>query len=355
MPRLLRRALAAAVALSIAALLPTWSAQAEPARAAGSTRQRLYVTNSAGNDVHVVDMTTLEVIKRVEVGPQPHGIAAPRDARVIFVAIEAMKQPAGELVWYDPQTDAVTRRLTIGPEPNQLACTPDGKIAYVPCKDGYYWVIDTDKAEVITKVFTGGRPHNTLSSVDGRHMYLSPMGNPKKVIITETATHKIVGEVPFSNVTRPIALADDQKRVYAQVDGLIGFEVGDIPGRRMIHRVESAIPEALKSKASRSHGLALSPNQKEVWSCDSFHALVAVFDVTVEPPRQVASIATDGPVYWLHFTPDGKYCIVSERETNQVAIVDAATRKIVKHIPVGKVPKRTLVLDVPLRSNTGAN
>jgi YVTN family beta-propeller protein len=320
-----------------------------------STRQKLYVTNSAGSDMTIIDMATLEVLKTVEVGPQPHGIAAPNDARVIFVAIEAMKQPAGELVWYDPQTDKVTRRMTIGPEPNQLACTPDGKVAYVPCKDGNYWVIDTDKAEVITKVFTGGRPHNTLCSKDGKFMYLSPMGTPKKVVICDTATHKIVGEVPFSNVTRPIALADDQKRVYAQVDGLIGFEVGDIPGRKMIHRVASGIPEDLRAKASRSHGLAISPNQKEVWSCDSFHALVAVFDVTVEPPKEIALIRTDGPVYWLHFTPEGKYCIVSERETNKVAIVDAATKQIVKHIPVGKVPKRTLVLNVPIGSNTPAN
>ena len=36
--------------------------------------QKLYVTNSAGNDLHVVDTATNKVIRRVEVGPQPHGL-----------------------------------------------------------------------------------------------------------------------------------------------------------------------------------------------------------------------------------------------------------------------------------------
>ena len=38
--------------------------------------QKLYVANSAGNDLHIIDPVTNKVIKRVEVGPQPHGLVA---------------------------------------------------------------------------------------------------------------------------------------------------------------------------------------------------------------------------------------------------------------------------------------
>ena len=115
-----------------------------------------------GNDIHVIDTATNKVIKKVEVGPEPHGLAATADGSRMFITIENTKGEQGELLWFDPVTDTVTRRMKIGPRPNQLACTPDGKIAYIPCDDASWWVIDTVKGEVIKKIATGGRPHNTL-------------------------------------------------------------------------------------------------------------------------------------------------------------------------------------------------
>src|SRR5687767_4058776 len=102
---------------------------------AQSPQQKLYITNSAGNDVTIVDVATNKVLKTLEVGPKPHGIAVPAKAEFILVTIEGGKK--GELVWIDPVKDVVTRRLTIGPAPNQLAVTPDGAFAYVPVSDGH--------------------------------------------------------------------------------------------------------------------------------------------------------------------------------------------------------------------------
>ena len=89
--------------------------------AAGALAQKLYVANSAGNDIHVIDTATNRVIKRVEVGPEPHGLAATASGDKIFITIENTKGDQGELLWFDPFSDIVTRRLKIGPRPNQLA------------------------------------------------------------------------------------------------------------------------------------------------------------------------------------------------------------------------------------------
>ena len=174
----------------------------QAASAAG--KQYLWQTNSYGNDVHVIEVGSNKVLKRIVVGPEPHGIAAPDDASVVYIAIEAFKKPRGELVWVNPRTYEVEHRLDIGPKPNQLACTPDGKWVYVPCNDGHYWVIDGESRKVVEKIKTGGRPHNTQASRDGRWMYLSPMGNPKRVTIVDVkAGHKVVGHIPFSASVRP--------------------------------------------------------------------------------------------------------------------------------------------------------
>ncbi len=320
------------------------AAIASAADPAVSAPPKLYVANSAGNDLHVIDTATNLVIRRVEVGPQPHGLAATAAGDQVFITVENTGGEAGELLWLDPVSDAVTRRMTIGPRPNQLAVTPDGRLAYVPCDDASWWVIDTEQGKVIAKIATGGRPHNTLSSPDGRRMYLGPKGS-YHVLIADTRSHRLTGEIPLSDAPRPIVLSRDETRLYANVDTLIGFEVCDVPARKVVHRVEADVPEELLRKASRSHGIALTPDEKELWMCDVFHDRTYVFDLTAEPPRQVASITMQGGGYWLSFSPDGRTCYISERIGNTVAVVDVASRKVTAHIPVGQVPKRVLIVN----------
>jgi YVTN family beta-propeller protein len=343
----------AAVSYRLTALMVAWLCVPALASAADpvKSRQKLYVTNSAGDDVTIVDPATNKPIGRIEVGPHPHGIAVPAKQDVVLVTIEGHgRDKPGELVWIDPFTDKITKRMNIGPMPNQLAVTPDGKFAYIPCVDGHYEVVDLANAKIIERIFTGGRPHNTLCSADGKHMYLAPMGAPKKVTIVDTAAHKVIGEVPFSNVVRPIALTLDEKRLFANVDGLVGLEQADLATRKMVHRVPAGLAEEHLKKASRSHGLGIRPDQKEIWECDVEHFEVHVYDITGDKPKQIATVPVGSQVYWLTFTPDGKTCYVSARGKGEVAAVDTATKKIVARIPVGNQPKRLIVVTLPQNS-----
>jgi YVTN family beta-propeller protein len=314
-----------------------------PAEPAPNPSQKLYVANSAGDDLHVIDTETNKVIKRVEVGPQPHGLVATKDGSRLFITIENSNGDEGELLWFDTVRDAVTKRMNIGPRPNQPACTPDGKIVYVPCDDATWWVIDAVKGEVVKKIPTGGRPHNTLCSPDGKRMYLGPKGS-YHVLIADAEKHKLIGEIPTSDAPRPIVLSKDEKRLYANVDTLIGFEIADVAKRKVIHRVEAEVPAELLRKASRSHGIGLRPDEKELWMCDVYHDRTYVFDLAVEPPKQTEAIVMKGGGYWMCFGPDGKYCYISERIGDSVAVIDTATKKTVARIEVGKAPKRLLVV-----------
>jgi len=312
-----------------------------------NVRQKLYITNSGGNDVTVVDLATNKPIGSIVVGPHPHGIVAPKSQDFLLVTIEGGK--VGELVWIDPHTDKVIERMECGPAPNALAITPDGKFAYVPCSNGYFEVIDVANRKIVERIRTGGRPHNTACSADGKHMYLAPMGDVKKVLIAETSTRKVIGEIPFSNVVRPIALSANEKYLFAQVDGLIGFEMAEIAGRKVIHRVADTLTDDQKKIPSRSHGLGVRPDQKELWECDLAHSEVHVFDLTGAEPKQTAAIPMGGHVYWLTFSADGKFCYVSVLSKNEAAVVDTATKQIVARIPAGREPKRLLAVTVPER------
>jgi YVTN family beta-propeller protein len=313
----------------------------------GKRRPKLYVTNSGGDDVTVVDLTTRKPVGAIKVGPNPHGLAASAAQDVILVTIEGGQK--GELVWLDPSKDEVIRRLKVGFAPNALAVTPDGKLAYVPTSKDFYEVIDLEKAKIVGRVFTGGRPHNTACSPDGKWMFLAPMGPPKRVTVVEAETHAPAGTIVFSNIVRPIAVSPDGKRLYAQVDGLIGFEVADVASRKMIRRVAAELSPEARKKHSRSHGIAVRPDGKEVWECDVEHHEVHIYDVTGDRPKQVATVPMGGSVYWLTFQPDSAFCYVSVLSRNEVAVVDTRRREVVARIPVGRAPKRLLVVSPPSR------
>jgi len=139
----------------------------------------------------------------------------------------------------------------------------------------------------------------------------------------------------------------DEKRLFAEVDGLVGIEQADVASRKMIHRVPADLTEDQKKVSSRSHGLGIRPDQKEIWECDVEHFDVHVYDITGDKPKQIATIPIGSQIYWLTFTPDGKTCYVSARGKGEVAAVDTASRKVTARIPVGKEPKRLVVVTLP--------
>lgn len=340
------RRLAAMFLLLAAAIAGLWVPAVSKA---AETQQQLWITNAYGDDVHVYDVATHELVRRIVVGPNPHGISATADGRTVHIALENFAGPSGELAWVDAVTGEVTHRAPVGPKPNEIECTPDGRWIYVPCEDGKWYVVDGETRKVAATIETGGRPHNTVISPDGKRMYLSPMGNPKAVTIVDIeAGHKVIGVIPFGNVVRPPAISADEKLFFQNVDGLLGFEVADIAARKVVRVVEHMIPESKRSIASRCHGLGVRPDQKEIWSCNVEHNLVHVHDLGRSDYPQIATIEMPGRIYWVSFTPDSRFAYVSVRSDRKVAVVDCQNKQIVKLLEAGREPKRTQVIDVPV-------
>lgn len=326
---------------------------------------QLWQSNSAGNDIHIYDIESKQLIKRLIVGPEPHGIVATQDAKTILVSIENKWKPHGELIWINPKTFAITHRLTIGKEPQALATTPDGNWIYVPCRDGYYWVIDGFKKQLVKKIYTGGRPHNTRASIDGRFMYLSPMGKHQVYIVDIEQDHKIITTLSFSNSVRPPALLNNQNYFFQHVDGLIGFEVAHIPSRSKVARIHHSKSLGFFTGINRlgwldldgfhrCHGLGIRPNQTEIWSSCGHHLFIhSLTNLPKEtgpnkslslPETHHISLEDDG--YWLTFSPDDRFAFVALRDAGEVIMIDTQGKLIITRLKAGVKPKRNLVLQL---------
>jgi DNA-binding beta-propeller fold protein YncE len=310
---------------------------------------QVWAASAYGDDIYVYELGSFKLLKKLTIGPNPHGLSATADGRTVHVALERFDDPVGEVIWVDPKTFKITGRVNVGPHPQELECTPDGKWIYVPCADGQWHVIDGEQKRVAKTIHTGGRPHNTVVSPDGQRMYLSPMGYPHAVTVVDIAAgHQVIGEIPFKDVTRPPAITSDERLFVQNIDNMLGFQVADIAQRQVVNTIEHFIPEQRRGECSRSHGLGIRPDQKEIWSCNVEHHLVHVHEATSGNYDELVRITLPGPVYWLSFSPDSKYCFVSVRSKRQVAVIDCFSKNIVAMLDGGEAVKRTQVVGVPL-------
>jgi DNA-binding beta-propeller fold protein YncE len=95
---------------------------------------------------------------------------------------------------------------------------------------------------------------------------------------------------------------------------------------RVLHHVEvSGYKQGpVKRHGCPSHGIALTPDEKELWLADGANNSVHIFDATVMPPRQVASIRLRDQPGWVTFGLDGQYAYPSTGE-----VIDTRTRQVV--------------------------
>ena len=102
--------------------------------------------------------------------------------------------------------------------------------------------------------------------------------------------------------------------------------MGDLTTGKRFHRVEVQGFQAgpVKRHGCPSHGIGLTPDETEIWVVDALNKRLHVFDATVMPPKQVASLPVRDEPGWVTFTIDGQYAYPSTGE-----VIDVATRKTV--------------------------
>ena len=208
---------------------------------------------------------------------------------------------------------------------DRLAISPDGRQLFVPSFEGPHWnVLDAATGETTATIVTNSGAHNTIYAKDGRRVYLSGIHSPV-LSIADPASNRVVKTIgPFSNSIRPFTVNAAQTRCYVNVNELLGFEVGDLTTGETLRRVvvQGVSPGLVKRHGCPSHGIGLTPDERELWVCDGHNQAVHVFDATVDPPAQKSSIAVRDQPGWISFSIDGQRAYPSTGE-----VFDVRTKK----------------------------
>jgi hypothetical protein len=210
---------------------------------------------------------------------------------------------------------------------DRMAIAPDGRLIFLPCLEGPVWyVVRAEDGEVVSRITPNSGSHNTIAGLDGKNVYLAGLKSPF-LAIADTSTFEVIRSVgPFSASIRPFTVNGSLTVCYVNVNELLGFEVGDLKTGRKRYRVEvkGYSKGPTKRHGCPSHGIGMTPDEKEIWVCDAANSRMHIFDATVMPPKQVASIVLKDQPGWITFTIDGQYAYPSTGD-----VIDTGSRKIV--------------------------
>ena len=101
----------------------------------------------------------------------------------------------------------------------------------------------------------------------------------------------------------------------------------------------------VKRHGCPSHGIALTPDEKELWVADGANNSVHVFDSTVMPPKQIGSVKLRDSPGWISFSMDGRLAYSSTGE-----VIEVSAKKIVGALQdeIGRQVQSEKMLDLAI-------
>jgi YVTN family beta-propeller protein len=338
--------------------------------AAQGSKLRIIQTNSAGDNIHIIDAATNKVVGEIKGIEAPHGLAVAPDGSRIYISEQADRT----LTVVDGKTLQVTKRIALSGNPNLVDITPDGKRLYVAIAlawddfsefpqikanpSGGVDVIDTASLEKVKTIPIRGGIHDLNVTPDGKYVLAGssrgakPAANLMNVI--DTKTNEITWKLVLTPAPSPMAISSNPdgstKWIFAQNGSLNGFQVLDFATQAKINEIKFPdIPADKQNKhggPSVSHGIMLTADQKTLLINSRLNSTLYAYSVPDLKLLGAAELSGRG-AGWLVVTPDDKTAYVANEHTNNVSVVDIKSMKETAVVPVGFAPARNATWTVP--------
>ena len=272
------------------------------------------------------------------------GVVASAATGMLYLSYGSVSS-GGSLLKYNLSTDTVVWTQTYSFGVDSMSISPDGQKIYMPTGEGAYtqgvWqVIDANTGSPVGQIDSGGKgPHNTTTSLNGAHIYMGPRYS-NYLVLADTATLSVIRNIgPVSAGVRPFTIDAAENYAFTTTSGNVGFYVASIAtGQNLFWVCPSGFcwtSGSYNTISGVSHGISVSPDNKEVYLIDLPYNHVHVFDVTGLPnsaPTDVADIplkCTLPDEGWLQHSRDGRFVYVGDCGD----VIDTSTRQIVANMP----------------------
>lgn len=264
---------------------------------------------------------------------------------------------SGKAFLVDPRTDQVTATLETFPGANLGSTTPDGRWVYIGAEamgQNTVSLIDLKERRIAKRIVTGSRPKHPQLSPDGRWVLINHWGlddGKLRVTFIDTATQAVGKQIdlPVSGITAPMAPTSMHNAW--STDSRYAFTVDRVSSELIVVDTRDWSVRRIKTP-SLPHYPAPRPDGKELWLVVEGRGLqeraaALVYDLTKPEMPLVARVdlplvgqaALEG--HHGNFSQDGRHFFMLNRgpgndlRGNEVAVFDAATRKLVARVDTG--------------------
>ncbi len=267
----------------------------------------------------------------------------------------------GSVLAYDLVSEKILWQVKVSTGVDSGEVSPDGKRLYMPTGEnsssGIWNILDTSNGAVIGTIQGGPGAHNTIASGDGRYVYLGGR-NHNFLDVYDTTSGNVREVGPLVNGVRPFTVNGSNTLAFTTATEFDGFQVSSVTSGKVLFNISfGAIPEGFPFTTA-SHGISLSPDEKQLYVIDAVHKEVQVYDVSRVfqgvAPFQLGVIPTSGlsgtesPCGydcgrdgWLQHSLDGRFVYVGDSGE----VIDTATRTVLTTLATLANTRKSLEID----------
>ena len=259
-------------------------------------RRLLYVACGDDDVIDVIDVGTLSVVDHIPTGPSPEMFELSRDEKSLYVSNE--EGSSVQEISIDDKI--IVREIATGAEPEGIAVSSDGQTIYVTSEvTDMVHVVDAAAGVVTDNIIVGTRPRRLLLLPGGKELWVS------------------------NELSGQISVID---RSSNQVTATLNF-----------------VPPGFRQVDVTPVGMTMTKDGKSVIIALGRANHVAFVDPTT---KTVQNYVLVGSRAWgVALSPDETTLYVANGLSDDLSIVDMASRKPIRAVSVGRVPHSVLVDD----------
>jgi YVTN family beta-propeller protein len=302
---------------------------------------RVYVPNSIGNTISVIDPATFKVIDTYSVGIEPQHVTPSRDMRWLYVD----QGNTGNLTVIDPRTGKIARIIPNVTDPYNLYFTPDGTKAVVVAEDNKRLDFRDPVTFTLLKSVTvpwPGVDHLDFTA-DGRYL-LASTEYSGMVVKVDTVTMKMVSHLYVGGKPIDVRLSPDGTVFFVANQGLSGVSVVDPVHMKQIKFIRTGLG---------AHGFAVSRDAKLFYLSNRIAGTISVLDPFKR--RVVKTWKVGGSPDMMQVSPDGSQLWFSNRFDGYVTVLNTKTGAIIAKIRTGASPHGLCYFPQPGNISLGHN
>jgi YVTN family beta-propeller protein len=303
---------------------------------------RVYVPNSRGHTVDVINPATGRIIQTIQVGINPQHVVPSWDMRTLWVN----NDKGNSLTPIDAITGLVGAPVAVH-DPYNLYFTPDGKSAVVMASEDRQIVFrdpHTMAIQTTLPVPCDGVNHADFSP-DGKYMIVTcEFGG--ELLKVDVVNHTLLGILPLDKGAMPqdIKIAPDGKVWY--VADMMRNGIYTLDGDNF--KLTGFIPTG-----KAAHGLFISRDSKLMYISNRGEGSISTFDLATQKLIGKWYIPGGGSPDMGGLNIDGNIMWVSGRYNSVVYEIDLQNWKLLAKIPVGAQPHGLCVWPQPGRYSLG--